>query len=158
MALAARRMRTRGLAKKARKPSRGAKRDSPTRLFGPWRRSRCLASAEVSPAGVASSRIRRSRWGISQKRSNVLSGLLMRSLSLEFYTLFGLDNPTRAARSRPAATAGIGADSAPCASGTPDSAVRRLARTPHVAQLSALDPHLQFMRREGERRCFGQSV
>ena len=50
MALAARRMRTRGLAKKRRKPIRAAKRDSPTRLFGPWSRSRCFASAEVSPA------------------------------------------------------------------------------------------------------------
>src|ERR1035438_6269554 len=90
MALAARRIRTRGLAKKRRKAIRGAKRDSPTRLFGPWRRSRCFASAEVSPAGAASSSLSRSRRGISQKRSSVLSGLLSGSLSVDPACCLGL--------------------------------------------------------------------
>ena len=54
MALAASRITTRGLAKKPRNPISAAKRRSPARLFGPcWRRRRS-ASAEVSPAGVAS--------------------------------------------------------------------------------------------------------
>src|ERR1035438_2681896 len=44
MALATRRMRTSGLAKKRRKLIRGAKRDSPTRLFGRNRRSRAGAA------------------------------------------------------------------------------------------------------------------
>src|ERR1017187_1120225 len=83
MALAASRISTRGLAKKPRNASRAAKRDSAARLLGPWRRNRCFASAEVSPAGAALSRSSRSRSGISQKRSRVLFGVFMRSLSGE---------------------------------------------------------------------------
>src|ERR1017187_8276310 len=82
MALAASRISTRGLAKKPRKASRAAKRDSAARLLGPWRRSRCFASAEVSPAGAALSRSSRFRNGISQKRSRVLFGVFMGRLGL----------------------------------------------------------------------------
>ena len=53
MAAAASRITTRGLAKKLKRAVSAAKRDSPTRLLGPCWRRRCLASSEVSPAGVA---------------------------------------------------------------------------------------------------------
>jgi len=55
MALATMRMMTRGLANKRRKLTRVANRDSRTSEFGPWKCSRCFASAEVSPAGVVCS-------------------------------------------------------------------------------------------------------
>ena len=80
MALAARRIKTRGLEKKPKKASRAAKRDSAARLFGPCRRSRCFASAEVSPAGVASSTCSSSPSGMSQKRSNDFFDFSMSSL------------------------------------------------------------------------------
>ena len=80
MALAARSIRTRGFAKKRRNAIKGAKRDSRARLLGPWKRSRRPASADVSPAGVASRRPRRSAREMSQNRSSVWSGLFRRSL------------------------------------------------------------------------------
>ena len=169
MALAARRIRTRGLAKKRRKAIRGAKRDSPTRLFGPWRRSRCFASAEVSPAGAASSSLSRSRRGISQKRSSVLSGLLSGSLSVDpacclgltpraqgCWTTWGLvarlvpsacisddTGQLAAAASRPAATAGIRCRFCTLRQWHSRSGSAWLARSPHVARPAALDPLLQ---------------
>lgn len=68
------------IGKQVEKLKRAAKRDSLTRLFGPWSRKRCFASSEVSPAGVAWRTSSRSRSG-SQNRSNGWSrfALLRRS-------------------------------------------------------------------------------
>ena len=78
MVLATRRMMTRGLAKKRKKPIRVANRDSCTRLFGPSRRSRSAASAEVSPAGVACNWPSSSPSGLSQKLCKCVCSSAMR--------------------------------------------------------------------------------
>ena len=99
MALAARRIEDKGIGKKAEETDQGGEArlshqavwametQSLFRLGGSQSGRSCFEAGRAGP-----------RRGISQKRSSVLSGFLMRSLSLEFYMPFGPGTPAHADR------------------------------------------------------------